>query len=54
MVGHLEAMLCADVMEPFLEVAVGQLDDTMAARADEVVVMSLAAEPVVSLGAAVG
>ena len=44
-----EAVGFRDPIEPLLELALVQLDDLMAARADEVMVVSLAAEAVAEL-----
>src|SRR5205809_5619953 len=48
-----EAVRGRDALEPAVELAVGQLDDAVALRADEMVMMLLAAEPVARLRRAV-
>src|SRR5688500_12456751 len=54
--GHLEAVAggdeavrARDPLEPRIELAVGELDDAVAAGADEMVVVALAAPPVAEL-----
>ena len=48
-----EAVGLRDALEPGVELAFLELDDLMAVRADEVMVVPLAAEPVAELAGAV-
>src|SRR5436305_15241454 len=48
-----EAVRGRDALEPAVQLAVSQLDDAVALRADEMVMMLLAAEPVARLRRAV-
>jgi hypothetical protein len=52
--GRGEPVLLRAPLHPRLEIAVGELDDAVAARADEMVVMHVAAEPVAELARVVG
>ena len=47
-------MLSRDASEPLVETAVAELDDSVAARADHVVMVLVAADAVAELAAAVG
>ena len=48
-----EAVLGGEIGEPGVELAVAELDDPVAARADEMVVMAVAAQAVARLSAVV-
>ncbi len=48
-----KAVCCRDVIDPFPELALVDLDDSVTVSADEVVVMSVAAQPVAEFAAVV-
>ena len=54
MLRHDEVTAGGDLVDPAAKVAVVDLDDAVAARADEVMMMSIGAEPVAELAAVVG